>query len=258
MLFNPTFRLSVIGTEMLNQPPKPRGMVVLLGMGQLMQDDVIPDGIRHLYQPPVERDGSPTRTRAPAGSLIADGDAIDRQGVLSSQLQRPCRQLAGSQLAEMALNDGTKIVGVANAQGLVAKLYEMPVLIEADDELDFPAPVQNVGSVLPGGGMGGIFVVFLELFEDPVGIAFRESPGLFDRANPRNGCADGVVRLYADDVVPCSAIADELDGDRLGIDPQGMLDRSGVRTRGEKEVQLHGMSKSGLIVVGNRWVYGKG
>jgi hypothetical protein len=44
----------------------------------------------------------------------------------------------------------------------------------------------------------------------------------------------------------------------LGIDPQGMLDRSGVRTRGEKEVQLHGMSKSGLIVVGNRWVYGKG
>ena len=104
MLSDPQLRLSVIWAQLFHQPPKPLGMVVLTGMRQLMEDDIIPDCVRHLNQPPVERDGSSSRTRAPAGPLIADGDAIDCQGVLSSQRQRTRRQLFGRQLAEMALN----------------------------------------------------------------------------------------------------------------------------------------------------------
>jgi len=76
---------------------------------------------------------------------------MDGYGVLSSQRQRPDRQLAGSQLAEMALNCREKIGCVANVQPLVAELNKMAVAILANDELDFLAAIQNFRSLLPGG-----------------------------------------------------------------------------------------------------------
>ncbi len=76
---------------------------------------------------------------------------MDGYGVLSSQRQRPDRQLAGSQLAEMALNCRAEIGGVANVQPLVAKLNKMTVTIWADGELDFLAAIQNFRFLLPGG-----------------------------------------------------------------------------------------------------------
>ena len=54
MLFDPQLRFPVIRTQLLNQPPKPLGMIVLSGMRQLMPNDVIPNSVRHLNQFPVQ------------------------------------------------------------------------------------------------------------------------------------------------------------------------------------------------------------
>ncbi len=58
MLSDPSLRLAIVGANLFDQSPKPLGMVVLPGVCQLMEDDIIPDGVRHLNQPPVKRDGS--------------------------------------------------------------------------------------------------------------------------------------------------------------------------------------------------------
>jgi hypothetical protein len=129
-------------------------------------------------------------------------------------------------------------------------------VIGADDKLNFLAPIQNYRSMLPSGLMGRILLAFLELFEDPVGVPFGKCPGFLDGPNSGNGGSDGAVRLHADNVAPCSAIAGKLDGDRLGADLQGILDSTAIPRRGEEEVQLHARSKSGWMHVGNtRWVY---
>jgi hypothetical protein len=138
--------------------------------------------------------------------------------VLSSQRQRPRRQLFGRQPVEMSLNWRAKIVCLANVQRLVAELNETTVVIWADDELDFLAPIQDYRSLLPSGWTGRILVAFLDLFEDPVEVPFGKCAGLFDGTDSGHCCSDGAVRLHANNVVPCSAIAGELDGDRLGTD----------------------------------------
>ena len=165
--------------------------------------------------------------------------------------QRLRRQFAGSQLAEMALNGRTKIGCVGNVQRLIAELNEMTVMIGTDDELDFLAAIENLRSMLPSGWVNRMLPALLKLFEDPVGIALSKCAGRFDGADARNCCSDGAILLDADDVAPCFAIAGKLDGDGMGANLQGILDPSGLLHRREKEVQLHAMSKSGLIVVGN-------
>ncbi len=62
MLCDPGLCLAIVGAKLFDQSPKPLGMVVLADVRQLMQDDIIPDGVRHLNQPPVERDGVSTGT----------------------------------------------------------------------------------------------------------------------------------------------------------------------------------------------------
>ena len=103
-------------------------------------------------------------------------------------------------------------------QRLVAELNEMAVMIGADHELNFLPAVQNYCSMLPSGWVNRMFLPLLELLGNPVGIALGKCSGLLDGAHPRNRCSDGAVLLDADDVVPCSAIAGKLDGDRLGAD----------------------------------------
>jgi len=63
-----------------------------------------------------------------------------------------------------------------------------------------------------------VFLLFLKLFEDPVSIPVCEGPGFLDGTNSGNSCPDRAVRLEADNVASCSAIAGKLDGDNLGTD----------------------------------------
>ena len=47
MLCDPGLCLAIVGAKLFDQSPKPLGMVVLADVRQLIQDDIIPDGVRH-------------------------------------------------------------------------------------------------------------------------------------------------------------------------------------------------------------------
>jgi hypothetical protein len=51
--FDPSLRLLVIGATLFHQSPESWGMVVLPGMGQFVQNNVIPYEFRHLNQSPI-------------------------------------------------------------------------------------------------------------------------------------------------------------------------------------------------------------
>src|SRR5687767_13321946 len=70
-------------------------MVGLLDVHQLVQDDVVAHGSRHLHQPPVEGDGAARRATAPPRSLIANRHAADDETVLKRQITASRRQLDG-------------------------------------------------------------------------------------------------------------------------------------------------------------------
>ncbi len=72
----------------------------------------------------------------------------------------------------MSLNGRANIGFVANVQGLVAELNQLTLMIGADHELDFLAPIQNLRSMLPCGWGAQNLVAFLDLFEDPVEVPF--------------------------------------------------------------------------------------
>jgi hypothetical protein len=50
---DPDLRFLMIGAQLLDESPKPPGMVVFFGMRQFMQDDVIAHEVRHLDQSPI-------------------------------------------------------------------------------------------------------------------------------------------------------------------------------------------------------------
>src|SRR5262249_30044395 len=90
VLVKPAFRLAIGRAATLDEPPERRVVVVLEEMANLVHDHVVEDVVRGEHEPPVEAEGAPARTRAPAASLVAQrepavGDAERRRLRLRDQ-----------------------------------------------------------------------------------------------------------------------------------------------------------------------------
>jgi hypothetical protein len=96
-------------------------MVRLLQMDQLVEDDVVGNGLGHLDEPPVEADRARRRTGAPARSLIAHDDTLDRVPQLPCEHSHARRQLAGRNAAQVPHDRVARTLALACRHDLAAK-----------------------------------------------------------------------------------------------------------------------------------------
>ena len=77
MLFQPIFGLKVLRTKTFHFGPEFWAMVKMAQVGQFMEQNIVRYGGRKLEKSPVQGNGAPSRTTAPACSLRSNGDSTD-------------------------------------------------------------------------------------------------------------------------------------------------------------------------------------
>ena len=109
VLFKPSLGVAEARAKASQLTPKPAGVVHLLEVDKFMQDEVVTYEDGGLHETPVERDGTPSGTGAPTGTLVADGDAANRQLMQGGQLEDARRQFPSRQPPQMPLDGRAEI-----------------------------------------------------------------------------------------------------------------------------------------------------
>jgi len=115
----PAPRVLVVGARMCDQPPEVARMVEPPQMHQLVNQHIVPDGVRHQYEPPVQTDVAGGRAGSPSRSLIAYADARHLKSVMFGQPQQLGGQLARGPTPQLL--DGLGTVG----RSLCGQLVDM-------------------------------------------------------------------------------------------------------------------------------------
>jgi len=102
MAFEPEFGIAPSGTNRFDLAPESLRMVHLAKVHEFVEDDVIDDVWRSLDQPPVEVDDAAGGAGAPAGALIADGNAGDLAVGLGGELADARDEFGDGDGAEVA------------------------------------------------------------------------------------------------------------------------------------------------------------
>src|ERR671913_679778 len=90
----PSLRFAERGARGLDQPPEAARVILLAQVHQLVDEDVIANGVRRLHQPEVQGDDALARARSPSRSLVANRDAGDLQAVRLRQFLQARNELA--------------------------------------------------------------------------------------------------------------------------------------------------------------------
>jgi hypothetical protein len=188
VLLEPGFGGPVVWADAFDFVPVFRGMVHLPEVHQLVEDQVVADGVRGVEDAPVEGNGGAHGTGAPARALVADADALDAESVEGGEFLDPGRKFAGGQSPQMPLERGLEIgQRIGDRNGLIG---------EADGagdgivrEVDGIAPEQNLGADGPafveGRPLGEAGVLAFQ----PRALAFEETLGFGEGTGSRNGDA---------------------------------------------------------------------
>ena len=78
-MFEPPFGVAETRAKAGDFTPEPAGVVHLPEVGELMQDEVVANKAGGLHEAPVEGDGAAPGAGAPAGTLVPDRDAPERE-----------------------------------------------------------------------------------------------------------------------------------------------------------------------------------
>ena len=106
MLLEPALGLSKAGAEPFDLAPEAWGVVHLSEMSEFVEDDVIADEGWGLEEAPIEGERAAPGTRAPAGTLVADTDALNHQTMHGGEFEDSRRQFADSQSPKMPFQGG--------------------------------------------------------------------------------------------------------------------------------------------------------
>lgn len=186
--------------------PIARGMIHFTEVHQLVKNDVVPDRFGNLHEPPVQRDGSPSRTGAPARALIAHRYPKHNAAVRRRQFVNASGQLLHSQPSKMILNRPPQ-TGMASSSRTWQQdlLWTNPGVVTgfAASQLNWDtlAPEPNQGSLRPMLFAQLATAKLCQLFRKPATMGFGKTPRLRCVSTSRDGDA-GPARAINEEPIP--------------------------------------------------------
>ena len=194
----------------MHQTPESARVAGLPKMHQLVDEDVVAHGIRHLHESPVQADRPVRRAGPPARSLIADGHADHGQPMGLGQVAEPLWQLPGRPGLQVPL-DRAAHVGVVLHLEAVEPAPHLPLSIDARDP-DGGQHATDPDSVTRGPraiGMPAVPRVAIALTRDPVGVTQKKLLGFSLRSPPGDRDARLSVWGQAQDITSRAPVSDE-------------------------------------------------
>lgn len=189
-------------------------MVEVPKVGELVEDDVVPDFRWGLDEAPVEGDASAGGAGAPAGALVADLDGGRVEAMKGGELLDARGKLADGDGMEGALDAGAEVVLVAGLLGdeEVAEL-EVGAFLGSDEGRGMAAkPYEDAEAPFARGP--GAEGEPDEAGFHPGKVAPDELVGLGEGSAARDGAAEGSVALEGEAIKA---------GARMGLEPDGGL-----------------------------------
>jgi len=240
VFLQPGFCDFIRGAGGFDLAPEVAGVVQFAQMTELVKDDVILDVHWRLDEAPVQRDGGPTRARAPTGFLVAHGDAAHGKLVELREFENAWGKFLGGQSPEMFFNRGTKVGGVRRFDDFVA---EEDGSVCAGFDLQRFAAKEDFSADEPFFGLIGTGGEALELAREPIGLAFGKAAGFGGGATAGNGDTRGAIRAQSEDVTAGAEIADEGHRDLTVVHLQKRICRWAPE-RIQDELELHAAIKA--------------
>jgi hypothetical protein len=120
----PFFGFAVVREGGFDVGPEAWGVVHFSEVHEFVDDDVVADEDGCLDEAPVEGDGYADGAGAPAGALIADGNAPYFHAVLQGEFAGAGGEFASGEGAEAGFNCATEVVGGIDLELLVGERDE--------------------------------------------------------------------------------------------------------------------------------------
>lgn len=240
--FEPKLGRAVMGAQLLDFLPETGRMVHFLQVRQLVENDVVANGIGSLDEPPIEGDGALAGAGTPAEALVADGDVLEGQLPGGGKGGDPVRQFPCSHGSQMLFDGRTKVGrGIGDQERFGAELDAAICEFDGDEA----AAKVDLGADPPSCGEMGAGVDPFQMFFEPAKVVVEEGLGGDAAASARDGEAHGAVRLDPEPIVAGARVADHQQ--RNGAGPHLQRFDAARRRDGLEE---HGDSKSHGTAVG--------
>ena len=215
MLPQPSLGVAPPGADRIHFTPESPRMVGLPHVHELVVDDVIGHRLRHLHQPPVQRDHVLRGAGAPARPLIAHGHIRDANAGFARKRAATFGQFIGGQSAKLRFNRLPHIgVRSAKRNGLFTKLRHRTGHRNGNLLATKPGARSGFPGCMP-------LALSIELAADPRGLTRRECEASCQRRAARHSQTQTLtVRREPHNVPARKTMPRHQDRHRLPFDRQ--------------------------------------